>query len=110
MAFDRLWCDRPSGPGSSSPSGTEDGASGDASRLLSNVDGYISNYFRHVAELSRESVYLAHQRAILCRMRDDVAAGDRLDRTGDLEARIEKVELNDRTLRAEIANLMRIAE
>lgn len=104
-AFDRLWRDR---PGCAEPSGDAKGA--DASLDPTAVDTYISHYFRHVAELSRESVYQAHQRAILCRMRDDIVAGDRSGNMRELEARIEKVDTNDKSLQAEIANLMRIVE
>merc|ERR1719510_1427184 len=80
------------------------GAGGDA------VDGYISNYFRRVAELNRESVYQAHQRVILSRMRDDLAAGDRCGSMRDLDERLQRVELSDQTLRSEIATRMRIVE
>uniref|UniRef100_A0A7S1S8W8 Uncharacterized protein n=1 Tax=Alexandrium catenella TaxID=2925 RepID=A0A7S1S8W8_ALECA len=103
-AFDRLWLDRP-GCGEASAQ-----ARGVDTSLDSTVDTYISHYFRHVAELSRESVYQAHQRAILCRMREDMVAGDRSGNMRELEARIEKVDVNDRSLQAEIASLMRIVE
>lgn len=104
QAFDRLWRDR---PGCSEAAAETEAV--DAS-LGGTVDTYISHYFRHVAELSRESVYQAHQRAILCRMRDDVVAGDRSGNMRELEARIEKVDVNDKSIQAEIASLMRIVE
>uniref|UniRef100_A0A7S4UXU4 Uncharacterized protein n=1 Tax=Alexandrium monilatum TaxID=311494 RepID=A0A7S4UXU4_9DINO len=100
QAFDRLWRERPGGSESAAEAELADAS----------VDGYISRYFRHVAELSRESVYQSHQRAVLCRIRDDVVAGDRSGNMRELEARIERVDESDRSLQAEIANLMRIAE
>lgn len=102
-AFDRLWRDRPIGMIGMPADGASPGEIG-------SIDGYISNYFRHVAELSRESVYQSHQRAILCRMREDVVAGDRSGSMRDLDERIQRVEINDRTLQAEIATRMRIVE
>jgi len=104
QAFDRLWRERPGCSDSPTEGEGVDAAQGET------VDNYISQYFRHVAELSRESVYQAHQRAILSRMRDDVIAGDRSGNPHELEARIEKVNAHDRVLRAEIASLMRIVE
>merc|ERR1740121_2091716 len=100
LAFDRLWRDRP----------VEEDRQDDAAEFSGTVDGYITNYFRHVAELSRESVYQSHQRAILNRMREDIVAGDRSGNMRDLEERLQKVELNDKSLQAEIATRMRIVE
>lgn len=100
IAFDRLWCDRPG----------EDPDDAQDAQLEGTVDSFISSYFRHVAELSRESVYQAHQRAILSRMREDIMAGDRSGNMRDLDERIQRVELSDKSLQAEIANLMRITE
>merc|ERR1719291_690100 len=73
------------------------------------VDGYITHYFRRVAELSRESVYQSHQRDILNRMREDLADGDRRGSLAELDEMIDKVDMDDRSLRAEIAALMQIA-
>jgi len=101
-AFDRLWRDRPAG----NPPPEE--GSGEGAQALGSVDGYISNYFRQVAELSRESVYQSHQRAILWRMREDVVSGDRTGNMRELDERIQRVEINDRNLQAEIACRMRI--
>merc|ERR1712217_12319 len=109
LAFDRLWRDRPTANAAEAVS-DHDAADGEDDRLLGTVDSYISNYFRHVAELSRESVYQSHQRAILCRMREDVVAGDRSGNMRDLEERIQKAELNDRSLQAEIASRMKIVD
>lgn len=76
----------------------------------SSVDAYISQYFRHVAELSRESVYQAHQRDILQRMREELVLGDRSGSMKELDEMIQRVDVDDRTLKAEIAKLMRITE
>eukprot|EP00927_Polykrikos_kofoidii_P056328 TRINITY_DN50475_c0_g1_i1.p1 TRINITY_DN50475_c0_g1~~TRINITY_DN50475_c0_g1_i1.p1 ORF type:complete len:364 (-),score=63.48 TRINITY_DN50475_c0_g1_i1:77-1168(-) len=103
QAFERLWRDRPLS--TDSPSNTSED-----SALLATVDGYISQYFRHVAELSRESVYQAHQRDILYRMREDLIAGDRSGNMRELDKMIRRVDLDDQSLRTEIASLMRIAD
>eukprot|EP00928_Gymnodinium_smaydae_P016189 TRINITY_DN1603_c1_g1_i1.p1 TRINITY_DN1603_c1_g1~~TRINITY_DN1603_c1_g1_i1.p1 ORF type:complete len:316 (+),score=87.11 TRINITY_DN1603_c1_g1_i1:239-1186(+) len=100
LAFERLWRDRTAGlPEQEEPE----------TQQACTVDGYIAQYFRHVAELSRESVYQAHQREILERMREDLVAGDRSGSIKELEEMIQKVDVDDRTLQAEIASLMRIA-
>merc|ERR1712014_174995 len=78
--------------------------------LMGSVDGFITHYFRHVAELSRESVYQAHQRELLHRMRKDFIAGERSGNIQELDEMIQRVDLDDMSLRTEIASLMRIAE
>jgi len=120
LAFERLWRDRPavqsqddatsSGDAGNGCVGTEGSAREDDSKLLLTVDGFITHYFRHVAELSRESVYQAHQREILNRMREDFIAGERSGNMRELDEMIQRVDLDDRTLQTEIASLMRIAE
>lgn len=104
VAFDRLWRDRPAVPVI-----PEDAEEGDPA-LLCTVDGYISRYFHRVASLSRESVYQAHQRKILNRMREDVVCGDRCGKLRDLDDKIKRAELDDSSLQAEMATLMRIVE
>lgn len=102
LAFDRLWRDRPC-----STANPETGDE-DHPQLLCTVDGYISRYFHRVATLSRESVYQAHQRKILHRMKDDVICGDRCGKLQELEERISKAELDDHGLQSEMAELLRI--
>jgi hypothetical protein len=119
-ACERLWREQPCPPAGSSISndGLADstGATGGnpnpsiEETLNCSVDGYISQYFRHVAELSRESVYQAHQREILRRMRTDLIAGERSGNLKEIDDMIQKVEVEDRSLQAEISNLMRIAD
>lgn len=99
-AFDRLWRNRPIGL-MGMPIQDSDPDS---------VDGYISCYFHHVAELSRESVYQAHQRKMLNQMRDDLIAGDRSGSVRELDERIQRSEENDQFLQTEIANRMRIVD
>mmetsp|Transcript_42490 Transcript_42490/g.117250 ORF Transcript_42490/g.117250 Transcript_42490/m.117250 type:complete len:276 (+) Transcript_42490:93-920(+) len=99
LAFDRLWQDEQR-PHFEEPD----------SQAPSNVDGFIKRYFHHVADLSRESAYQAHQLEILHRMREDVAVGERAGNTAQLDELIQRVNLDDRSIRSEIANLMRIAE
>lgn len=103
LAFDRLWRDAPT------VVVDEPQLDGDP-QLACTVDGYISHYFHRVAELSRESVYQTHQRRILCRMRDDIICGDRCGNMRELDERIQTVELDDKSIRAEIESLMRIVE
>jgi len=104
VAFDRLWRDRPAVAAI-----PEDAEEGDPA-LLCTVDGYISRYFHRVASLSRESVYQAHQRKILNRMREDVVCGDRCGKLRDLDDKIKRAELDDQSLQAEMTTLMRIVE
>jgi len=108
LAFDRLWCDK--------PGGTSAGAAG-ASALEANsddesghIDDYINTYFRHVAELSRESLYQSHQCALLTRIREDVAAGDCAGSVKDIDVRLDRAIRQERALRSEISNMMRIVE
>lgn len=108
-AFDRLWRDRPVNP-SEAMGASQGGAGNSEAQVLCNVDNYISHYFRHVAELSRESVYQSHQREILQRMREDLVNGDRSGSMRELDEMIQKADLDDKSLQAEIHNLMRIAD
>jgi len=103
LAFDRLWRDAPS-------VAVDEAAADSDPQLACTVDGYISHYFHRVAELSRESVYQTHQRRILSRMRDDVICGDRTGSMRELDERIQNVELDDKSIRAEIETLMKIVE
>merc|ERR1719387_1578191 len=106
VAFDRIWRDRPPSSIVEDPAQLECGDP----QVQGTIDGYISRYFRKVAELSRESVYQAHQRQLLHRMREDIIRGDRCGNMRELDERIRRVELDDSTLRAEIANLMNIVD
>merc|ERR1712232_1406073 len=117
LACERLWREQPNQPpttGIEEPAVSTGVVSGNPNAsieevLSGSVDGYISRYFKHVAELSRESVYQAHQREILRRMRTDLIAGERSGNLKEIEEMIQKVEVEDRHLQAEITNLMRIA-
>jgi hypothetical protein len=114
-ACERLWREQANQPPPSCTENLADGAGATGTDLNvedvlnCSVDGYISQYFKHVAELSRESVYQAHQREILRRMRTDLIAGERSGNLKEIEEMIQKVEVEDRYLQAEITNLMRIA-
>lgn len=105
LAFDRLWHHR--------PMRSDCGQDADGNEVclaqLAAVDGYITRYFHRVAELSRESVYQMHQRDILCRMRDDLGSNETSSCLVELDEMISKVNLDDRSLQAEISELMQIA-
>jgi len=80
------------------------------SKVMATIDGYLSKYFRRIAELNRECVYQSHQKRILKHMRDDVIRGDRSGDVRELEDRIQKADGETSTVQTEIAAMMKILE
>merc|ERR1712100_40642 len=77
---------------------------------MATIDGYLSRYFRRIAELNRECVYQSHQKRILKHMRDDVIRGDRSGDVRELDDRISKADGETTTVQTEIAQMMKILE
>merc|ERR1719498_1325168 len=103
-AFDKLWCcNRPG------MHRQEDlGPAMDPGNLCT-VDGYIQRHFQRVAELSRDSVYQAHEKRVLLRMREDAMKRSNFKHMEELDERIRRARLDDLTVQEEIATLMKIA-
>lgn len=102
IAFEKLWREQP-------PTlALEEENGGENAEVLSRIDGYLSNYFRRVAELNRECVYQGHQKRILQRMREDVIRGDRCGNVRDLDEKIQKADGDETLVQGEIAQMMRI--